>query len=268
MITSIIQVPQNVSEIAILPLCYITEILKAYQISTIGCEELELRNIITKLFTKKTFQPIVDVVTSNRYPYTIMFIAAKIGMYIPPKLRIGIETYNFFINNIHHYEHIRLKQKNPEKMELVYSNNPKVFLYSLRDDMILTKGYKFTRNYKDRSEMIEDFYKENLQKYGHFTLLSNHKKIYDHNIKTFLYENPTEKHMYSSDEIIKMVSSNMVDLHIILDLKKKILEKLGQFRMDEDSGTESKLHSILEICERITEDQKSRELYFGNFMME
>lgn len=249
---------------------YISDILKAYQISTIGCEEAELRNIIVKLSSKKTFQYIYEVVSSNRYPYTIMFIAAKIGMYIPPKLRIGLETYKFFIDNIQFYEHIKLKQKMPEKTELMYSNNVKEYLFTLRDDMILTKGYKFTRNYKNRFEMIDDFYKENIFKHGNFTLLSNHKKVYEHNIKVFLYENSIDKHLYSSDEIIKMISSNMIDLHIILDLKKKILEKLSKFKLNDESDPleSSKLITILEICERLTEDIKIKELYFGNFMME
>ena len=80
---------------------YIMDIFLAYGLCPSGLNETEISKIVENISrVKKTFPFLQEVINSNRHPYTIMNISAKFGMFIPPRKRVGLDAYNFFLNNI------------------------------------------------------------------------------------------------------------------------------------------------------------------------
>ena len=289
-----IQAPEDI------PLIYVVDIIRAYKLSAIGCSELELKNLSLSLSKiKKTFTHLKNVVSSTRYPYVVMEKSAKIGMYIPPRQRCGILAYEFFINNIRHYETVRNRVKVPPKEDLYLASDPFDLLLSMRDDQILVKGYKFTRNYTDRTEMIKDFIRNNLLTLGRFELPSNVKESYDAGTRLILYQRLTYgssgsgsgdsergsgsrsgemvvRERYSVGELTKMIAAQLSGMNhkfdrlAVMDLKKKILVKISQWRQSDNNSKSGPpdLLTLLGQCEAVTNENNIRSSYLEYLICE
>lgn len=205
----------------------ILDVFYAYDLSP--SQELYL-----SLRIKRTFRYILDAYYSDRHPYTIMIIASKVGMYIPPKKRIGLETYKFFINNIKYYENTVERPLSLKEIpfETIYLARDKINLLSYyRDDEIFRAGiYKYSRDYNNRMEALEAFISFNFLIYGEFTLLTNNIEAYATRAKTIFYRCEGEEITYNVEDLISDLKINKFSLHSCKNLQKAIMIKLYQWK--------------------------------------
>jgi hypothetical protein len=248
-------------------LIYTIDIFAAYGLCPSGLNDDELHRVNNSIIqTKKTFPFLQEAVESNRYPYTIMSIAAKIGMFIPPRKRIGIDTYNFFVANIKYYEATfeRASQQVPTLYDIYMANDKVGLLMKFKDDEILRSNYKFSRNYSSRKEMIENFIENNINIYGQFVLENNSRGIYSSKVKCISYYEKKNRTTYSTNEFLSLVdfqrgviwknpqeSFNRLSLH---HLRQQILEKSSQWK-NRDSAIHyngpPELYSLLNVLENL-----------------
>ena len=60
---------------------YVIDIFSAYGLTPTGLTSEEIFVVLSNIFeTKKTFRYLLEVIKSNRYPYTVMMLASKIKM--------------------------------------------------------------------------------------------------------------------------------------------------------------------------------------------
>lgn len=266
--------------------------LLAYGLNPSGLNPIEIKSTYDQLRqSKRTFPFLEEVILSNRYPYTIMVIAAKVGMYIPPRKRVGISTYNFFINNIRYYETTFDRGgRVPNLYEIAMAKDKVGLLMRFRDNEILQPGYKFSRNYTTRKEMIENFITNNITVHGQFKLESCSRKAYSTRAKVIVYTDPTLKLQYSTSEFLSLfdlgrrvvwrdpqaffnpqgsLPFSQLSLH---HLRQQILERIEQWRHREGttqaSGT-PELHTLLNNLEIIlgSEFRNEASAYLGNPMI-
>lgn len=269
---------------------YIIDIFSAYGLCPSGLSDEEIAKISESISqTKKTFPFLQEVIHSNRYPYTIMTIAAKVGMFIPPRKRVGLDTYNFFLSNIKYYEAIfeRATQPIPTFYDIYMSNDKVSLLMKFKDNEILQPNYKFSRNYSTRKEMIEKFIENNIMIHGHFFLEYNSRKVYGTKAKVITYVEKQKKLSYSTDEFLLLVdlqrgviwkesqgfhnpnqdlAFSRLSLH---HLRQQILEKSNQWK-NRDGAVQyngpQELCNILVILENLLVNDIRNEIsaYLGN----
>lgn len=266
----------------------INDIFSAYGLSPIGRSEEEIAQMINKISqTKKTFSVLQEVVNSNRHPYTVMAISAKVGMFIPPRKRIGLEAYNFFLQNIKYYESTfeRSGQQVPNLYDIYMAKDPINLLMKFRDDEILRSGFRFSRNYTNRKEMIKSFIERNILIHGRFTLESNSRKVYSTKAKVIAFtefvNGKTRKFFYSTGELIMLIDMSRrivwrdpqnhlafsrLSLH---HLRQQILEKFEQWRQRDGLGQFAppvQLLNILTSLETILAGDVRNDInaYLGN----
>lgn len=199
---------------------HIIDIFFAYGLCPSGLSDDEIAKIGDSISqTKKTFPFLQEVVHSNRYPYTIMTISAKIGMFIPPRKRVGLDAYRFFLANIKFYESTfeRATQQVPTLYDIYMANDKVNLLMKFRDDEILCSNYKFSRNYSTRKEMIENFIENNIMIHGQFILENNSRKVYSTKAKVITYQEKQKKISYSTDEFL-----------VLVDLQRGVIWKESQ----------------------------------------
>lgn len=167
--------------------------------------------IFFTLQKKPSFPYLWEVILSNRYPTTIMLLASKIGMYIPPKFRVGLHSYNFYLANVKYYDLAisRLCRGDPliapTFSQIYLASDHYKFLIKFRDDEILQANYKFSRNYSDRSLMIKKFIDDNIIPFGEFSLLTNSQSAYNNRAKNIKYTEGTTVLYYSTSEFIRAI---------------------------------------------------------------
>lgn len=261
----------------------------AYGLTPSGLDSDQMDALYQQLKqTKRTFTFLEEAVQSNRYPYIIMVIAAKIGMYIPPRKRIGQLTYQFFLNNIQYYEStFEQKAGVPSIYEIAMSTDKVRLLSRYRDNEILQPGYKFSRNYSTRPEMIESFIMNNIVVHGQFKLESCSKSCYSTRAQVISYTDLKTKSYYSTAELLSLfdlirgvvwkesrafyepqsaVPFSRLSLH---HLRQQILQRLEQWR-HRDGYTQYKpspeLHNLLNNLESILASEPRNEMsaYLGN----
>lgn len=273
------------------------DILLAYGLSPGGLNEDEITNLISNITqSKKTFSALQEAVNSNRYPYTIMKIAAKVGMFIPPRKRIGLEAYKFFIHNIKYYDNTfeRCGQQVPNLYDIYMSKDRINLLMKFRDNEILRPGFRFSRNYSNRKEMITNFINNNILTHGQFSLESNSRKAYSTKAKVIMFteyvNGQIQKFLYGTDEFINLIdiprrlvwrdpqgfrnpqthlAFSRLSLH---HLRQQILEKFEQWRQRDGFGqfmAPSKLSNILTSLENILAGDVRNDInaYLGNPML-
>jgi hypothetical protein len=272
----------------------ITDIFLAYGLSPSGLSEEEIAQMINNISqTKKTFGVLQEVVNSNRHPYTVMTISAKVGMFIPPRKRIGLEAYNFFLQNIKYYENTfeRSGQQVPNLYDIYMAKDRINLLMKFRDDEILRPGFRFSRNYANRKDMITSFIENNILIHGQFTLESNSRKAYSTKAKVITFiefvNGQTRKFFYSTDELIMLIDMprrtvwrdpqgftnpqnhlafSRLSLH---HLRQQILEKFEQWRQRDGLGQfvpPVQLSNILMTLETILAGDVRNDVnaYLGN----
>lgn len=270
---------------------YIIDIFSAYGLCPSGLNDNEIAKIIDNITrTKKTFPFLQDAVQSYRYPYTIMIIAAKIGMFIPPRRRVGLDAYTFFIANIKFYEATfeRAHQQVPNLYEIYMSNDRVGLLMKFRDEEILQQCYKFSRNnYSTRKEMIDSFIENNVSIYGQFSLENNSRTVYATKVKVISYQEGQQKLTYSTNEFLLLfdlqrgivwkdpqgflnpsnhLAFSRLSLH---HLRQQILEKCGQWK-NRDGACQyngpPELHNILVVLENLLANDIRNDVsaYLGN----
>lgn len=228
--------------------------------------------------TKRTFELVTEAIFSDRHPATIIGIASKAGLYIPPRKRIGVKAYEFFINNIKYYEEV-LERDDPNVYEIVLARDSLEFLMKFKDHQILRSGCIFSRNYDDRKVMLEKFIKDNILPYGKFILDIHSRKVYDSKAKSILYMDANNTKHYSVEELLSHIDLNnnvmwksqdeTFTLISLLHLRQQILEKLGQWKQrDGQSQTyiAPALHQLLYQLETLLHHQPKNEIsaYLGH----
>lgn len=269
----------------------INDVFSAYRLSSIGLSNGEISRLLDNIKqVKKTFPYLLEAINSNRHPRTIMIIGAKIGMYIPPRKRVGIDAYNFFLNNIKYYEATfeRINQQVPTLYEIYMSKDRVGLLMKFKDDEIMKPGYKFSRNYSSREEMINNFIKNNILPYGEFKLESNSRRVYSGKAKVIVYNEPGVGTLkYTAAELLKLFdygkgivwkdqqgpillqSQYIFSKLSLLQLRQLILEKLEQWRHRDGYGQyngPNELVTILNSLERILSNEVRNDAgaYLGN----
>lgn len=263
-----------------LPYEYKFEILKAYgfahSYSKKSAEEMNMLNEkIAKLAkSKKTYANLISVIYSNRHPYTVMSLAANIGMYIPGSKRYGIVAYEFYLANVKYYETLIPRSQPPTLKEIYLNENKYELLSSLKDDQILISNYIYSINYSDRQTMIKNFIKANVDIYGYFSLPSNTRSFYNSDALSIFYSvsdnlNHSYKESYSTSEFLKLIDEKEKCVYTnstknikynnlaLLGLRKCIIEKLAKWRSrdNNDEIGSTKLYKILTKLENILENE-------------
>lgn len=232
----------------------VVDVFLGYGLSPVGLTQSNITRLLDEISKiKKTFSYIQSAIKSNRHPYQIMFIAAEIGMYIPPRKRVGIEAYQFFINNVRYYEatYERPLPKDtfPTIQQIYMANNRVEYLMKFRDDEILRQGFKFSRNYSTRPEMIDNFILNNVMIYGEFKLDNTSRRSYSSKAKVITYTEPSSvkgqltKIQYNTTDLFRFFDINSkivwkdpvskIPFHklSLLGLRQQILEKFSQWRI-------------------------------------
>jgi hypothetical protein len=269
---------------------YIMDIFLAYGLCPSSLNETEISKIIDNISqVKKTYPFLLEAVNSNRYPYTIMNISAKFGMFIPPRKRIGLDAYNFFLNNVKYYESTfdRVSQQVPNLYEIYMANDKLNLLMKFRDDEILKHPYQFTRNYANRKDMIQSFIDNNITIHGQFSLNINTRKVYGSKAKVISYqESGKSSREYSIDEFYLLIDhqrrliwkdsqgflnpsdQNAFSRLSLHHLRQQILEKSNQWK-NRDSAVQyngpPELYNILIILENLLINDARNDLsaYLG-----
>lgn len=263
--------------------------LLAYGLTPSGLSPSEVKATYHQLRqTKRTFPFLEEAILSNRYPYTIMVIAAKIGMYVPPRKRVGVTTYNFFINNVRYYETVFDRSGSGEQVPSIYeiamSKDKVAFLSRFKDNEILRPGYKFSRNYTTRREMINNFITNNIIVHGQFRLENCSQPTYGTKVKVVIYEDTAVRLQYSTNDLLSLcdmsrgvvwkdhsanVPFSQLSLH---HLRQQILERLEQWRQRDGYSqppSTPQLHSLLTNLEVLLASEPRSEIsaYLGNPML-
>jgi hypothetical protein len=210
---------------------YDPDYITAYQLNGVGLSSKELNDLCLELRqSKRTFTLLEEAVLSDRHPYTIMILAGKIGMYIPPRKRVGLDAYNFFISNIHYYDNVITGSKPLTVYEVLMSRDRINFLMRFKDNEILRIGYKFSRNYSSRLEMIQNFITNNVLIHGEFKLTSNSPYLYSTKAKVIQFKIQNEHHKYSVIELSNILNAKQFSKLSLQHLKQQILDKLQQWK--------------------------------------
>lgn len=189
------------------------EIFKAYGLSQVGLLVEDINDILNNLSVqKKTYCYLQSVIFSNRDPAHIISIANKVGMYIPNSHRVGIKTYNFFINNIEYYESvldtINYNISYPEQEDIFLTDDKLTLLMKYPDHMIRKKTFVLYPEYSDRKVMIRQFISDNYDSIGYFTCESNLHSNYNQYANLFVYSSNKDKLAYCLSQL-----QNAVDLN-------------------------------------------------------
>jgi hypothetical protein len=243
-------------------LSIVTDIMVAYNIESSGMFKNEIYKLHDSLRTDKLYSIIREVVFSSREPIIIMTIVSRIGMFIPPKYRIGLSTYKYFLNNIRYYSGILGRVEIPCTLPMIYMAKDRMrFLQNFRDDEIFRKEFKFSTDVKTRLDMLQKFIDLNICSIGDFSLPVSSKSIYNTPAKVIFYKEKIEmldlqnnekglvesSHSYSLSEFLSLIDDknsciwksmrdrlsnnrNIFSLITLLNLKSKILERLEQWR--------------------------------------
>jgi len=221
------------------------DVFSAYGLTLTGMDEKTQVIYFQQLhLNKKTCPYLLEVIQSDRHPYTIMKLAHQIGMYIPPQQRTGLKTYQFYLQNIRYYEKVfeRYHQPVPDLYELYLAQDPVSILMKFRDEEILLPEFRFDRNYTDRKQMLTDFIVKNISGHGHFKLDSNSRRSYSSKAKVISYTEPGQKLLYSTSDLLKLIdlrreviwkdstyqaAFSRLSLH---HLRQQILEKFEQWK--------------------------------------
>jgi len=275
-----------------LPESYIRDIFSAYGFSLSSLDHEKQICLLNKISNiKKTFPYLREVVSSDRYPRTIMLLSSKIGMYIPPRKRIGLAAYNFYLSNIKYYESILERSfvgsKIPSIHDIFMAKDRVAFLMKYRDDEVLQPGYQFSRNYENRRNMIEKFISDNILIYGEFNLENNSKTSYATRARVITYSDGKITLNYSATELLKLFDlsrgvlwKNIQGFNVpcealafhrlaLLHLRRQILEKFGQWRHRDNhcqiSGS-AELYRIFVNLENILNNEVRNDAgaYLGN----
>ena len=285
-IANSLSVGTSVIESSQLPLEYKYNIMQAYDYVD-NYSLIELNEKVALLSkTKKTYSNLVSVLYSNRYPYTIMLIAANIGMYIPGSKRYGIATFDFYLSNVKYYETLIARTHIPSLKDIYLNDNKYEFLLTLKDDQILIQNYIYSINYSDRKTMIKNFIKTNIDIYGYFSLPSNTRSFYNSDGISIFYSvsnnaNQIYKESYTTtgflhliDEVNKCVYTNenhqiKFNNLCLLGLRKLITEKLIKWRCRDNSDEigSTKLYKILEKLDIVLENETrvNSKLFFKTY---
>lgn len=262
----------------------ISEIFSAYKLPLTGLKNDQIKIYLNQLHSnKKTFPYLLDAVTSDRHPFTIMLISCKFGMYIPPKQRVGIKSYQFFINNVNYYETTfeRSTETIPNIESLILDPNPVKTLMKFRDDEILKTEHYFDRNYNDRRDMIEEFVRNNVAVNGNFDLVTNSRSCYSSNAKTIIYTDPNIKVLYSCYDLLGLFDHGRGKLWrdqymnsefnklALANLREKILKKLAQWKNRDIASGLSVPIELVKILENLDnllvgESKTTTDAYLGN----
>jgi hypothetical protein len=219
------------------------DLLLAYGLSPVGLSPEAIDKAVSQLQTaKKTTKIIEQVWRSDRYPYTIMLICAKFGMYIPPVHRVGMTAYKFFLRNIRYYEagFSRKGKVYPTPEELFLAKDRVGLLMQFRDDEILRAGVKWDSNYSDRRQMLIKLIEDNISVRGEFAIESNSRSSYSPNARIILYSQGQNRLAYTIQDLGRAVDTErkvvlksekeVFDSLSLLQLRCLILEKFGQWK--------------------------------------
>lgn len=218
---------------------YLNDIIKCYDLTIEDLTNEEIDQLLQLIaHSKKTYPFLIQCIESNRYPYTVMVIASKVGMYIPPIKRYGLATYKYFIRNLKYYENVlqrdQTKYMSPNIHEIYLSDNPIEYLQKFRDDEILIPGIIFSRNYKTRMEMLNRYINENFFSHGRFILLGTNKELY--NITPlFSFDFKTQRKTIDLTEVKELVSSGKLHALALFSLYIEIYKFMNQYRRNDCS---------------------------------
>lgn len=187
---------------------YLYDVLAAYGLPG----KLFNSTILTQLKKKSSFPYLWEVIISDRYPTTVMLLASKIGMYIPPRFRVGLASYNFYVANVKYYETVIERLSNtdhkfqvPDFNEIYLATDRYAFLLQFRDDEILQAKYRFSRNYTDRGSMIKKFIVDNFVSFGEFTLLTTSRSSYSGRHRNIKYTDKNTVCYFSTADFLRLV---------------------------------------------------------------
>jgi hypothetical protein len=251
----------------------------AYGLSLVNFNSEAEETLLHLQKIKRTFPLLTEIIFSDRHPYTIMQIASRIGMYIPPKKRVGIFAYEFFIANVSYFEDVR-EQPDPSLYDIHQANDSLKFLMKFKDCQILKSGYKFSRNYNDRRSMLEKFINENILPYGKFKLVSHAQNVYDSKAQVITYTDHRKKQHFSVQDLLKRINQNndcseSGEKHppfsnlSLLHLRQQILEQIEQWHHRDGSGKNyvaPSLQNLLQYLETILQYEAKNEMsaYLGH----
>ena len=123
-----------------LPESYIRDIFSAYGLSVSGLKQEEKLQFLTDISnTKKTFPYLREAIQSDRHPHTIMLLSSKIGMYIPPRKRVGLLAYGFYLLNVKYYEAVLERPLETVKIPSFYD------IFMAKDRITFLMGYREDR---------------------------------------------------------------------------------------------------------------------------
>jgi len=182
-------------------------LLHVYRISDENLSEEIIFSLANQIQTsKKLAKYITQAWKSDRYPYTIMRIGAKIGIFFPYNVRFGTSTYLFFLNNLAYYEEAILypKPNPPTIQQIALSHDPVKLLMGYRDDQILKRSLVRSSGYLDRRDMLNDLVTVNYLGFGFFRLISNSRLCYDLNTRSIVYTEPSQKILYSVHDLLQL----------------------------------------------------------------
>lgn len=273
---------------------YIRDIFIAYGLSISGLKSDEKYRLLTEIsHTKKTFPYLREIIKSDRHPHTVMRLSSKVGMYIPPRKRVGLNAYRFYLANIKYYETILDRPFIDVKIltihDIFMAKDRLAFLMKHRDDEILKPEFKFSKTYENRKDMLEKFILNNILVYGEFSLKNNSRTSYSTKARVIIYNEPTQKitMSYSTAELLQLfdLSRGVLwknpqafyapreDLAFsrlsLLHLRKQILEKFNQWRHRDNAhyiNGSAELYQILVNLEHIliNEVRNNVGAYLGN----
>jgi len=218
-------------------------LIVSYGLKLVGLGPSEISDLAGKIReTKFTSKLIASVWKSNRYPYTVMFLAARVGMYIPPIHRVGFKAFEFFIHNIRYYEatFYRHGRPFPSTEEIFLSNDQINLLMKFRDDEILQNGVKWSPKYNDRKEMLHKFIEDNINVRGVFHLDPNSRSSYSPVARIILYTQGDKRLAFNIEELGRAIDpqkkivwkseNTHFDPLSLLQLRSLILKKFGQWK--------------------------------------
>jgi hypothetical protein len=243
-------------------LSIVADIMLAYNIDCSGMFKNEIYKLYVSLYSDKLYCIIHEVVSSTREPIVIMTIVSKIGMFIPPKHRIGLSTYKYFLNNIRYYSGVLGRVEVSCTLPMIYMAKERMqFLQKFRDDEIFRKEFKFSTDVESRIDMLRKFIDLNICSIGEFSLPVSSKSIYNTPAKVIFYKEKIEmldlqnnekklvenSQEYSLSEFLSLIDDkngciwksmrdrlsnnrNIFSLITLLNLKSKILERIEQWK--------------------------------------
>lgn len=224
-----------------IPSTYIADVFMAYRVPFSGLRMNDLNELLNDLIeTRRTAKLLLELMSSDRHPYTVMIIASKVGMYVPPKHRVGLAAYRFFRDNIRYYEATFNRGSEPAPtLQTIYNSRDRLrYLMKFRDEEIVKKGSHFSHHYSDRSDMLKAFIRDNVTVHGEFRLEGNSRHTYTTKAKLISYSDANRHLEYSVKELTVELSNDRTSWHpaSLAQLRRLILEKMDQWRHRDGFG--------------------------------